>query len=1277
MNKKTFISLAIVFTCACAFLFNIFYQEAKNTAITKLNEEQMIHAKQAARGIDDFFATWTRSLSSLSRMDEIIDNDAAGKRYMKLFYEANQEQIRSITRLDERGVILYNFPINSSVGTDISTQKHIREMLREHKPVISDAFRAVEGFDAVALHVPIFRGSEFKGTIGILINFQSIAKRYLDVIKIGETGYAWVVSRDGTQLYSPIQEFTGKSVFENIKDSPSLTVMVNDMLKGHEGAAIYFDRPGDPNVGQLRKYAVYMPIHIGNTFWSIAVTSAEQDVLSGLISFRNKLVFVIGALFICGMVFSILGIRAWFIVKEEEKRRQIEEKLLETKQSADKFLNYTLALLAAVAAFLLYQIVTRLTGHSLPIFTTFYPAIMLVALAGGLGPGLFATFIAVLLANYFILSPQDEFGIANSTDAIGLALFSGMGVLMSVVAERYRRLRNGLEDMVADRTTQLKRTTEQLQQEIEARNQAQESLRSLNEELEQRIAGQVSEIRRANETLEQRIAARTEELQAVNETLRTSRLAALNLMEDAIEACRQEEQARETLRRSEERYRSFVEASAQIVWTTNDAGEVVMDIPSWQAYTGQSADEARGLGWMNAIHPDDRGRVAEAWRKASESRSLYEVEYLLRKHDGTWRNVLARGVPVLEADGSVREYVGTCTDITDKKQAEQALRQAGFKYRTVADNTYDWELWLDLEDRFIYCSPSCERVTGYSAEDFIRDPGLYRSIVHPDDRGIIDTHSKEDEQRHKPSEAQWRIVHADGSIRWISHVCQPVYLESGEYLGVRGSNRDFTVRKKSEDALLESEQYRSAVFSASPTGIFITRLSDGVFLDVNDAFLQIFRYPVNEVIGKTVPGLNIWVNADERERVIHTLREHGTIENSEATFRRKNGDTVDLLYSVLPLDRGGEQCVLGTVTDISALKQIELLLQQQRKELQIILDSVQAMVFYKDTENRFVRTNRAFEDAMGADKKELENRSLFEIYPAEVAEAYWRDDKEVMSSGRAKRGIIEPMPTTGGTRLLQTDKIPYIDESGRVIGVIGCCIDITEQKKAEEELTQSNRDLEQFAYVASHDLQEPLRIVTSYVQLLEKRYKGRLDTTADEFIAYTVDAAKRMRDLINDLLDYSRVGTQGKTFERTDCNAAIDRAVKNLELTIKDSGAVVTHGPLPTVLAGDQQFIQLFQNLINNAIKFRGQEKPRVTVSAEKNASDWLFMVKDNGIGIAPEFLERIFIIFQRLHGRDKYPGTGIGLAICRRIVEHHGGRIWAESEPGKGAQFYFTIPER
>lgn len=335
MNKRIFIALVIVFTGVSALLFNAFYKEAKNIAFAKLNDQQMIHAKQAAHGIKVFFGTWTGTLNSLSKMNEIIDTDADGKRYMKLFYEAHRDQIRSITRMNERGTIIHTVPYSRSEGRNISGQTHVQEILKEHKPVVSDVFKTVQGFYAVALHVPVFRGSVFKGTIAIVINFETIARRYLDIIKIGETGYAWVVSRDGTMLYSPVSGFIGKSVFENIKGFPSLVVMVNDMLNGHEGTATYtFDRIGDRNVWKSKKYAVYMPIHIENTFWSIVVASDEQDVLSDLISFRNKLTFVIGALFICGMLFSTLGAKAWFIVKEEKKRNQAEDEL---RQSQEKF----------------------------------------------------------------------------------------------------------------------------------------------------------------------------------------------------------------------------------------------------------------------------------------------------------------------------------------------------------------------------------------------------------------------------------------------------------------------------------------------------------------------------------------------------------------------------------------------------------------------------------------------------------------------------------------------------------------------------------------------------------------------------------------------------------------------------------------------------------------------------------------------------------------------------------------------------------------------------
>ncbi len=232
----------------------------------------------------------------------------------------------------------------------------------------------------------------------------------------------------------------------------------------------------------------------------------------------------------------------------------------------------------------------------------------------------------------------------------------------------------------------------------------------------------------------------------------------------------------------------------------------------------------------------------------------------------------------------------------------------------------------------------------------------------------------------------------------------------------------------------------------------------------------------------------------------------------------------------------------------------------------------------------------------------------------------------------------------------------------------------TELEEANTNLLRSNRELEQFAYVASHDLQEPLRAVNSYAQLITRKYQGNLDAKADKYLGYITEGATRMQQLINDLLAFSRVGTHGKPLVLTDCELVLSQVLDNLKVAITENQASVTHDPLPSVMGDEIQLIQLLQNLIANGMKFRREELPHVHVSANEQEHEWVFCVRDNGIGIESEYFERIFTIFQRLHSKSEYPGTGIGLAVCKKIVERHGGRIWVESTPGVGTAFYFTI---
>ncbi|SEM64293.1 PAS domain S-box-containing protein [Stigmatella aurantiaca] len=528
---------------------------------------------------------------------------------------------------------------------------------------------------------------------------------------------------------------------------------------------------------------------------------------------------------------------------------------------------------------------------------------------------------------------------------------------------------------------------------------------------------------------------------------------------------------------AEQRFRSLIAATAQAVWVTAPDGTVMEDSVSWRALTGQTYEEWRGSGWLDAVHPDDRERIGVVWRECMTQRRIYEVEYLIRRPDGRYTPTLARAVPVLRPDGTIREWIGTHTDLEAQREAEAAAR----RHEAEAAARRHEALRADISAALAQPGSSLQVLQG-ACEALVRHLGVARARVWLQDR---------------------------------------------------------------EDALLHP------------------RVSAGQgAVQEEPAPLALGHTPIGRIAQSRKP----WV--------VHDVRHASSLELAGLSLPQEK-----VSFAGYPLVLGEQ--LIGVLA----------------------LSSTQPL-----------------------------SRDIVDVLAA-VA--------EIITQGVERRRAEEAL------------------------------------RLHAQELARSNEELQQFAYVASHDLQEPLRMVASYTQLIGRRYRGKLDADADEFIRYAVDGVNRMQRLIQDLLAYSRVGTRGREFKPCEMLQPLERAQENLRAMLQETGgAVEVEGRLPTVLADESQLVQLFQNLVGNALKFHGPTPPRVVVRAEpQGAEGWRFTVKDNGLGIDAQYFERIFIIFQRLHGREEYPGTGIGLAICKKIVERHGGRIGVESRPGEGSTFWFTLP--
>jgi PAS domain S-box-containing protein len=533
--------------------------------------------------------------------------------------------------------------------------------------------------------------------------------------------------------------------------------------------------------------------------------------------------------------------------------------------------------------------------------------------------------------------------------------------------------------------------------------------------------------------------------------------------------------------------------------------------------------------------------------------------------------------------------------------------------------------------------------------------------------------------------------------------------DNGNFKEFRITVTDITKLKNTERNLKDSEERYHQIFYNNHTSMILTDPNNGDIIDANPAAIKFYGYNLDELVKMKISDINV----SDKNLIVEEMQKAVSGQKNHFMFKHRlsDGKIRDVeVYSGLIKQKGNE-FIYSIVHDITVQKNAEIERRKTEQLFRLIFDQSPLGSIIVSLDHIPLKVNDAISSMLGYSKEELLSMRLHEYdHPDDLDEELKK--QKLLILGIIDNFVIEKRFINKNGEILWGNL--YVssikDKNDKLIGLLRMIENITISKQMEElvnnhtanlerinrklnveigdnekaeikldhlikKLKYSNKELEQFAYVSSHDLKEPLRMITSFLQLLQKRYSADLDKDANDFINYAVDGAKRMDMAINDILEYSRIGSEKREFNYLQSEKILEIVLINLKPLIKDTNALITHDPLPSIYANHQQMNQLFQNIIENAIKYRSKVNPKIHVSADKHDKEYVFSIKDNGIGIDPKHLERIFNMFQRLHTREEYDGTGIGLAISQKIVQQHEGNIWAKSELGKGTTIYFTIP--
>jgi PAS domain S-box-containing protein len=744
------------------------------------------------------------------------------------------------------------------------------------------------------------------------------------------------------------------------------------------------------------------------------------------------------------------------------------------------------------------------------------------------------------------------------------------------------------------------------------------------------------------------------------------------------------------------RYRGLLDAAPDAIVVVNQGGEIVLLNAQAEKQFGYHRDELVGQKVKNIIPGGFAERlIADGLRSAAEALAQQMgmgIELTGLRKDKSEFPIEIMLSPLESAEGIL--VTAAIRDISARTKAEKHLAQLEGRYPGLMEVAPDAMVISDSNGRIVMVNVETERLFRYTREELV---GRLFEVLLPE--RFRDKH-REHRQGYTANPRTRLLgeslelwgLRKDASEFPVEISLRP--LETQEGLCIANSIRDATQRRRIEQALRESEEcFRLMVSNVKDCAIVMLD-PEGRVISWNEGAERTKGYRAEEIVGHQ---LSVFYTAEDMQRgkpafALEIAAKRGFFED-EGWRVRKDGSRFWAHVVLTALrDENGRLRGFGKITrDITGRKEAEEALRASEETLRLAVEAAEMGTWSWNLERDEIHWSERFRALLGLSPQAKLNYQGFldATHPGDR----WRLDRSF--KGTLQQGA----PYDIEFRAVWPDSsVHWIAAKGRAqrnpegiaVDMQGIVMDVTERKNAEEtlrrqeaterrtgELKRSNDDLQQFAYVAAHDLQEPLRMVASYTQLLAQRYKGRLDSDADEFIAFAVDGAHRMQLLIADLLAYCRVETKGKELRETAAEGALAQALLNLQSAVQESGGVVTHDPLPTVFADGAQLVQLFQNLVGNAIKYHGAESPRIHISAKNEGDEWIFSVRDNGMGIDTMFFEKVFVMFQRLHGREEFSGTGIGLTVCKKIVERHRGRIWVESEPGKGSTFYFALPAK